>query len=687
VEKRYRAIVFLVLLFGLFALSYYVTKAPGIPSGDKSIWFHSGLLVLIFSSFWVEHFYTKPADAVINALVVVISISSLNQPPNPSMWEMLRWYAMTVCVLAFTSSYFSQPPQNEKPHPIKRFVYFLATRLGNAKVMFTLVFMLSLVSYFDFKATETKIMVVFWGSILLLKEIDLASLLGSAIGLVSKGGEDVIGSIAKINYPNIVTANLLDGRAARRGTLVAITRNENIEPDSPLAVISGSKLTPEKTEIEAIILDSTLHDHENNPFKLMIKVSEDDKRISERLASNTRFNRAKTLIGFAKEGTDISTLVVEMISKPDIEEGHLTSAGTGSGKEVLYQIVNAKLNKEIVLEGSENNFTVATAQQIGTWSDPRQGFETHSWVVSENCPVYHVTPGTIVDKKIVAKRTEIGSIPNSQYPVNININDLTLFHSALLGVTGSGKSFLAYHLIESVAKEGVKVLCLDVTGDYKRYLRGAVQLMTSGAVKPFLDSPSERIGIVEFQEKSHPIDSTLKIAELAYDWCKTNRKEEEIKEPTPKILIVLEEAHTLVPEWQFNPDRSKQDIVNKVAQTVLQARKYGLGFMVITQRTANVTKSILNQCNTIFAFQAYDETGFDFMKNYMGQRYVESLPNLKKRHGVVVGKASVSDRPVIVRFQDQAREANAQTKEFVPPPVPATVQTEVQPRQAIVPSD
>lgn len=43
------------------------------------------------------------------------------------------------------------------------------------------------------------------------------------------------------------------------------------------------------------------------------------------------------------------------------------------------------------------------------------------------------------------------------------------------------------------------------------------------------------------------------------------------------------------------------------------------------------------------------------MRNYMGERYVRALPNLKKRQGELVGKASVSDRPVIVRFDDQER--------------------------------
>jgi len=35
--------------------------------------------------------------------------------------------------------------------------------------------------------------------------------------------------------------------------------------------------------------------------------------------------------------------------------------------------------------------------------------------------------------------------------------------------------------------------------------------------------------------------------------------------------------------------------------------------LIVAQRTANVVKSVLNQCNTMVSFQAFDETGFDFL--------------------------------------------------------------------------
>jgi DNA helicase HerA-like ATPase len=50
------------------------------------------------------------------------------------------------------------------------------------------------------------------------------------------------------------------------------------------------------------------------------------------------------------------------------------------------------------------------------------------------------------------------------------------------------------------------------------------------------------------------------------------------------------------------------------ARAILQGRKYGLGCLLVTQRTANVTKTILNQCNTTFAMRMFDDTGKDFAR-------------------------------------------------------------------------
>ncbi|HAT9483352.1 TPA: hypothetical protein JBD03_14290 [Legionella pneumophila subsp. pneumophila] len=117
-----------------------------------------------------------------------------------------------------------------------------------------------------------------------------------------------------------------------------------------------------------------------------------------------------------------------------------------------------------------------------------------------------------------------------------------------------------------------------------------------------------------------------------------------------RICVVLEEAHTIIPEWNFagSSDKSSQSLVNSIGQIALQGRKYEIGFLVIAQRTANVSKTILTQCNTVICFQAYDETSFSFLGNYVGKDLVQVLPNLKQYHAVVAGKAIKSNMPMII---------------------------------------
>lgn len=78
--------------------------------------------------------------------------------------------------------------------------------------------------------------------------------------------------------------------------------------------------------------------------------------------------------------------------------------------------------------------------------------------------------------------------------------------------------------------------------------------------------------------------------------------------------------------------------------------------MVVTQRTANVGKSILNlnQCNATFALRVFDDTGKQFLENYIGQDYAQTLATLEERHAIAVGKGVRLKQPVIIRLNDRA---------------------------------
>jgi len=120
-----------------------------------------------------------------------------------------------------------------------------------------------------------------------------------------------------------------------------------------------------------------------------------------------------------------------------------------------------------------------------------------------------------------------------------------------------------------------------------------------------------------------------------------------------RCCIIFEEAHSLIPEWNAVASDGDKTATNGTAKAILQGRKYGLGCLVITQRTANVTKTVLNQCNTIFALRVFDATGMDFLTNYIGEAYAGVLSTLEDRHAVVFGKASSGRDPVLIRLNDR----------------------------------
>jgi hypothetical protein len=121
-----------------------------------------------------------------------------------------------------------------------------------------------------------------------------------------------------------------------------------------------------------------------------------------------------------------------------------------------------------------------------------------------------------------------------------------------------------------------------------------------------------------------------------------------------RVCLVYEEAHSLIPEWNSVAAEGDKAATNGTSRAILQGRKYGLGCLLITQRTANVTKTILNQCNTIFAMRTFDETGKEFLSNYLGKEYASKLPSLKPRHAVFYGRASSCENPVMIRLNDQS---------------------------------
>ena len=137
-----------------------------------------------------------------------------------------------------------------------------------------------------------------------------------------------------------------------------------------------------------------------------------------------------------------------------------------------------------------------------------------------------------------------------------------------------------------------------------------------------------------------------------------------------RVCLVYEEAHSLVPEWNSVVAEGDKHATSGTARAILQGRKFGLGCLLITQRTANVTKTILNQCNTIFAMRTFDDTGKDFLSNYIGRDYAQSLSSVKERHAVFFGRGSSCENPVLMKVNDRGNFRRVYREIHHPPVFP-----------------
>jgi uncharacterized protein len=247
----------------------------------------------------------------------------------------------------------------------------------------------------------------------------------------------------------------------------------------------------------------------------------------------------------------------------------------------------------------------------------------------------------------------VGRIPNSSFPVHVKIDDVITHNTAIIGVTGSGKSFLAFHLIESMAAARIKVLILDVSRQHDIVLRdlNPTPIRNPSELEAWFDDAESNIGIHQFATSTSYPRTTAEYVSKCLQLVERMPLRRGVNSPA-KLCVVLEEAHSIVPEWNQVAREADKSAVNLTSRVLLQGRKYGMGTLLITQRTANVTKTILNQCNTIFALQSFDQTGLDFLRNYMGEDYAHAISTLPRYHAILVGMASSSTRPLLIALPD-----------------------------------
>jgi hypothetical protein len=421
------------------------------------------------------------------------------------------------------------------------------------------------------------------------------------------------------------------------------------------------------------------------------------KKVIMQFPQLTKTDINAELIGFIVENSNIHNIRFEMACNKTLRKGCLVFCHQEE-TVIYYQILDAYTTEES-FEQNPRGTHIVSATQLGILKSDG-GFRKYEWIPAMNTPIFLPLEDLKSAKDDCDNELQIGIIPNTNIKVKTRFSDLIELHTAILGVTGTGKTELAFDIIRYALKNNVKVFCVDFTGDYRirledlcpeslglehceideldelildvetgnfnasdekkelyKFIKG-IKPDIEKQIDSFLRPAGPGLGIFELTEIVNT-RASLRATELflssIFKWAKENRK-------SRQILVVLEEAHTIIPEINiFGYDRGDtQSVVGRMAQIALQGRKYGVGLLIISQRTALVSKTILSQCNTCITFSLVDKTSLEYLSSVYSAEHIKVIPNLLPRQALVFGKGIKSERPIVIEipYDEEKKKAS-----------------------------
>lgn len=669
--------------------------------------FQSGLLLLVLGSAILEHKFNKPADSVVNALTAFISLVTVYSVAPRSWWWVIALYCALVFSVAALCTVVSTGPETTGwKRRVADWTYDPSVLLGRSRIIHSTVFLFGVFSFYRTGSREAAILVVFWGVFVALWPLRLPQLLGRM--RQTRTTPSSIGRVIRREWPGLIRVELQPGVVWTEKTPRLYQDADGIQH---LVVPLYKQLRDQQGVATGL---NVPYPHERLPhlFGGFVYDLPADRKVQQaEINAALGADPTSTLIGFVIEESHIGAIRFETWRSDVCREGLLVWCDV-DGERVYYQITQG-LTREEALESDRLGSQYAVAAQMGKL-DSDEGFEKADWLPTMNTPIFAESETFGSDVAVQEGDFVYGKVPGTGLRVGGPFSGSLDFHTAILGVTGSGKTELGFDLIRDAVAHGVKVVCIDLTARYEGRLEdltpqdlsisgetaeelgsklfdaetgpygaGAekqalnefhsqLRSQTSATIETFLTSTDDnaRVGLITLDEISNT-QATLVITELymtgLLHYARDNPK------TCPRILIVVEEAHTVMPETSTMgvSDFGSKGLVSKISQIALQGRKYGVGLLVIAQRTATVSKTVLTQCNTVIALNSFDETSVNFLSNVFGRPHAETLRDLPRLHGVVFGKGVRSQRPIIVEIPFDAEKAKASNQLTSPDTPPA----------------
>ncbi len=671
------SIVVLVLLSRTLAGSWFPATVP-----DAMVFLNAVLLVVLGTLF-IERHYTSPGEALANALSAgaTVLLFQIAQGAKVIGWVLLAYLALvgiTAIVAIMMQRRQQDPPHQGVALKLQSISYLLCSKLGRARVLFSVVFVTALIFFAKPQPLLTGL-VIFWAIYLAIWALHVPQAI-SRSQVLSPPETKVLAYVVRVDSPHIIRASSVPGSSwLVDANKPVIVRRANGQYHWCVPLIVENQL--DGVLITALVGLKAPTPIVESPLGAVTNAAEPVPPLGEILRDFTD-SEAPEIVGLVREQTTTHALRVELLPAAEVVLGQVIHVMTPQGA-LYYQIVEGETSKEpftSLIYGSQ----IATASPIGIL-DASGHFQKADWIPMINGPVF--SHAEVHSQANSEDRFVLGSIPGTGMSLCGDFIGGLTSHTAILGATGTGKTELAFDLIRHAVGHGVKVICIDLTSQYAARLgdlsptqltisdaqainlgqklfdvetgaygagteKKVLQRFASGLreeitkyLQKYLKDPNSFLALVELREISNT-KATLWITEMYLSTLLHLAKECFTGD---KVLVVIEEAHTVMPEASFAGlgDFDSKGTIAKITQLALQGRKYGIGLLVVAQRTATVSKSVLTQCNTIISFSCIDDTSIGFLRNVYGGALAESLPGLKRLRAVGYGGWIDAGTPIV----------------------------------------
>lgn len=706
--------VYAVALYAVAAITLGSCKPTG---GGEWVWWMSAVALNLFNTLSAP-FFVKPRDALANAVACALILFTLDLASVPSLaveLNVFRWtgffLAAVVGMLAIVAVALHGYPATDTSFKAKasRLSYGLAVPLGNEAVMYTPPALVSIVGFYQSNIANVLWLCALWVLIVTIKPVHLLIQMWGVLwqGKSAATAPGLVGQVTRVDDPNIIRV-ALNSRASWKPDRLHKAR---LAGDRHVAVIPLFVQTQDDQLIGTGLCCDGMG--RSGVGEGQVWTCADGESVGDTIKVLTGVHAPASLVGFVVESSTIAAVAFEVAQEHSLVEGSVVFV-RDRDQTVYYQVLNAEIREELFTQNPRGTHIVL-AGQLGIRDDAGR-FQKYGWLPPMNAPVF--LPASVAAPAPTAAPTAddftLGRVAQTGMNVSASLTELADYHTAVLGVTGTGKTELVLDMIRAHVEAGRKVFCVDCTGEYeprladltpkrlgfdtaalarldelvnatehgsyggaddKKRLHEWVVSNRAGvdtSVAEFMSTDTPSVGIFDLPDIANT-RASLRATEMyissIFTWAKKNRKLRD-------VVVVLEEAHTVVPETNlYRYDKAETDaVVGRMAQIALQGRKYGVGLLLVSQRTALVSKTLLSQCNTSICFAMYDKTGLDYLSSVFASEHVRAIPNLRFRQGIAFGKAIKSERPIIfeIPYDKNKHEASkALNKNATTDPAPA----------------